>query len=287
MHELNWNFSSDPLPTMTSEIENSSNNPITRPRDNGEQHVRPANADAYAEPKLERQQLIKLTSQSKSGRISTQLFKVQTVTIIHIQAQVEELSPNHLQAQVEEELAPTHLQARLEEELSSAHLQAQVEEELSPTHLQAQVEEELSPTHFNTYLSPPLKTHFKLQKLYTTTAYIKLQKFATSTSFHIKLKKFDTNMLHIKLKKFNTTNNHIKLKKFDTTTPHIKQKKFNTTTPLMLMMLILLLEEQQLRVFLLFHILPRARRFFLPQLLPYKCPLFGQGTTKSLMTKVI
>ena len=34
------------------------------------------------------------------------------------------------------------------------------------------------------------------------------------------------------------------------------------------MMLFPLLEEEQLRVFLLFHILPR--RFFFPQLLPYK-----------------
>ena len=50
-------------------------------------------------------------------------------------------------------------------------------------------------------------------------------------------------------------------------------------------MLFPLLEEQP-RVFLLFHILPR--RFFLPQLLlPYKCLLFGQHTTKRIMTKVM
>ena len=49
-------------------------------------------------------------------------------------------------------------------------------------------------------------------------------------------------------------------------------------------MLFPLLEEQP-RVFLLFHILPR--RFFLPQLLlPYKYLLFGQHTTKKMKSKV-
>ena len=46
-----------------------------------------------------------------------------------------------------------------------------------------------------------------------------------------------------------------------------------------------LLEEQQRVVFLLSHIL--LRRFFLPHLLPYKCLLFGQCTTKRVMVKVM
>jgi hypothetical protein len=149
------------------------------------------------------------------------------------------------------------------------------------------VEEELSPTHLNTYLSTPLKTHFKLKKLYTTTTYIKLEKFTTS---HIKLQKFDTNMLHIKLKKFNTINIHIKLKKFDPTTPHIKQKKFNTNTPhtklkkpSTIMMLFLLLEDQLQRVFLLPHIGQVPRRFF-PLLLFHSS---SQDTTKRMMLKVM
>ena len=44
--------------------------------------------------------------------------------------------------------------------------------------------------------------------------------------------------------------------------------------------------EEQLRVFLLFHILPR--RFFSHLLLlPFKCFLFGQPTTKMWMLKVM
>jgi hypothetical protein len=137
------------------------------------------------------------------------------------------------------------------------------------------VEKELSPTHLNTYLSTPLKTHFKLKKLYTTTTYIKLEKFTTS---HIKLQKFDTNMLHIKLKKFNTINIQIKLKKFNTNTPHTKLKKPST-----IMMLFLLLEDQLHRVFLLHHIGQVPRRFS-PLLLFHSST---QDTTKRIMLKVM
>ena len=50
-------------------------------------------------------------------------------------------------------------------------------------------------------------------------------------------------------------------------------------------MFCLLLEEQQPKVFLLLHIVPRS--FFIQQLLPFKCLLFGQDTTKSMMNKVM